>query len=336
MSSDQSQQQSRLRVFGQVVKWALFLSVLVFVGFKARQLWMQNAEAISSCDWLWLFYSGVCYLAGWLPAAWLWWKLLGHGAAGAGWKDVVRAYYCGHPGKYVPGKALALGIRAALLHPFGVRPGTAIVTGILETLLVMGIGLAVGVGLAPVLVDAQVAEQIPAAWRWLSDLSRFGPLAGLLMLAVGTGLSPVVLRRLAARRNRGTTDSSRMEEIATPARWLPLAGLSVLPGWALHGLSLLCVLKALNVQDVTVENWLRATGAVSAATSVSFFVLFAPGGLGVREGILFAILQPVTGGPAAVAGAGLLRLVWLVSEVLLAGILWVVPSRRTRGEASLS
>src|SRR5207248_4039587 len=52
----------------------------------------------------------------------------------------VRAYYIGQLGKYVPGKAWALLLRANLIHPFGVGRGMATLTAFYEVLTTMASG----------------------------------------------------------------------------------------------------------------------------------------------------------------------------------------------------
>ena len=68
-----------------------------------------------------------------------------------------------------------------------------------------------------------------------------------------------------------------------------------------------------------------------------FLALFAPGGVGVREGVLIEVLQvqPAIDARHAVAAAFLLRLVGLVSEVVVAAVLYYgLPSGRTDRLAS--
>jgi hypothetical protein len=58
---------------------------------------------------------------------------------------------------------------------------------------------------------------------------------------------------------------------------------------------------------------------------VAGFVTPSPGGLGIREWILMELLTPSLGpGPAGIA-AILLRVTWIVAELVAAGILWPAP-----------
>ena len=70
--------------------------------------------------------------------------------------EVAKAYYCGHLGKYVPGKAGVIFIRAAMLKSHGVPLGPGALSAGYETLASMAAGAAVGFALLPYAVDPEV------------------------------------------------------------------------------------------------------------------------------------------------------------------------------------
>ena len=104
--------------------------------------------------------------------------------------------------------------------------------------------------------------------------------------------------------------------------------LAFVGAWLMFGLSLGCVLQSLGHSAESTGDCLRWTCAVAAGTSLGFIVLFAPGGLGVREGLIIAMLEPSTGGRTAIAAAALLRVVWFASEVIAAAVLYFMPTLR--------
>ena len=63
--------------------------------------------------------------------------------------------------------------------------------------------------------------------------------------------------------------------------------------------------------------------SVALATVTGFLVAVLPGGLGVREGVLMSVLTPAIGSEQAVIASLLLRLVWVVAELVAAAI--VIP-----------
>ena len=107
--------------------------------------------------------------------------------------------------------------------------------------------------------------------------------------------------------------------------WL-LTGL----GWAILGLSFWAVLRAFGAAgDNPVEQLHLHTAAVALAT-VAGFVSFVPGGAVVREAVLTELMVPYLGDAVALVGAILLRLVWLVSELVISGILYLGILARRR------
>ena len=117
-------------------------------------------------------------------------------------------------------------------------------------------------------------------------------------------------------------------------QFLTTASLMFALSWAGHGLSLLLVLRSLNPQMLSLDNWTIATAAAAAGTSIGFFAIFAPGGLAVREGLIITVLAPSTGGAIAVAAAGLYRLASLTAECLAAFTLYVVAPRTDNPSSS--
>src|SRR5262249_48379731 len=140
---------------------------------------------------------------------------------------VYRTYYISHLGKYVPGKAWTILLRATLLP--GVRPAVSALTGTYETLTTM----AAGALLAAALVPWFVVGSDMLGWQAL----------GLLALA-GVPILPGVFNVVVARLARPFLDPS---DSPPRFRWSTLVeGLAITSmGWCALGLSVLALLNAL-------------------------------------------------------------------------------------------
>jgi len=97
-------------------------------------------------------------------------------------------------------------------------------------------------------------------------------------------------------------------------------------GWVVLGLSLWAVLRGLPLEAARAaefSNWPLWTVAVALAIILGFVSLI-PGGLGVRELVLIPLLAKVAGLGTFVAliSAVVLRLVWLLAELILSGLLY--------------
>ncbi len=106
------------------------------------------------------------------------------------------------------------------------------------------------------------------------------------------------------------------------------ATLLYLPIWLLLGVSFwLCArgLVAVPVHDLALY-----VGAFSVAWLAGLLAIYAPGGLGVREAVLVALLHGRIGAPDALVVAAASRLMLILADVLLAGISTVAMRRGRR------
>jgi uncharacterized membrane protein YbhN (UPF0104 family) len=107
-------------------------------------------------------------------------------------------------------------------------------------------------------------------------------------------------------------------------------------GWVILGLSLWAVLRGIGVEQLL---WASQTVPLdpvgqlplyTASVSLSMvagFLSLIPGGAAVREAVLAELLSPHFGATIAVVSAIVLRLVWLMSELLISGILYISGAR---------
>jgi hypothetical protein len=95
-------------------------------------------------------------------------------------------------------------------------------------------------------------------------------------------------------------------------------------GWLLLGLSQVAVIRGIISSGAPPAAWPLVVASVALATVAGFAVAIFPGGLVVREGVLMATLVPVVGTDLAVVSALVLRLAWVVGEVVTAAVLSVV------------
>src|SRR5437899_602176 len=102
----------RLRALWPVVKAVLGLAIVIVIGrqfardLRRPDLWQRPLYH----GWLW--GAGGLYLGGLGFSAWYWQRLLRRLGERPAVGAIPRAYYLGHLGKYLPGKAWALLLRA--------------------------------------------------------------------------------------------------------------------------------------------------------------------------------------------------------------------------------
>src|ERR1700722_15024464 len=127
----------------QVIKW---LKVLAKVAVVALLAWMIRGTLESAfkqlnrpehhfeLDWPWLILAGFFYLLGTVPNALFWSQVIAATDHPVGVYPPVCSFYVSSIGKYVPGKAMVLILRAATMRPSNV-PATLVTVGVFyETL----------------------------------------------------------------------------------------------------------------------------------------------------------------------------------------------------------
>jgi uncharacterized membrane protein YbhN (UPF0104 family) len=296
----------------------LLIVAVVFWGVQ-RTLFAALAE-VGKQSWriepAWLVLSGILYLAGLAPSGWFWHRLLQQMGARPTLGQTLRSYYIGHLGKYVPGKAMVIVLRAGLLRGQQVDAVLAAATIFLETLATM----AVGALLAALLIGVWFRENWPLV------------LAALAMAAV-TGLPawPPVFRRVAKLLRLGRTNPALVERLAeVDGRTIASGWLAIAAGWFLIGLSLWAARRSIGLESTDfLTDAARYTAAVALAT-VAGFLSFIPGGFGVRDAVLMQVLAlglSQDAAATALVSAILLRLVWLVAELAISVILYGAGER---------
>ena len=311
-------------------KWGMFLLVLVFVARHGWHLWEGFDRHAMPIHWGWLLLAVATSLVAWLPSLWYWRQLMAVLGAVAPWPQAVRAYYCGHLGKYVPGKGAALVIRSALLKDCQVPGTTAVLTATIEALTCMWVGLLMTIALYPALahgLPTSLAGTVGhpilrwcvfagvacgGLWAFAAMMRSHGPLAdwfhGLPKEPAAAGATPV----------------------GRPTISITLAGIiGFVAAWWIQGLTLGLTIQAVSAEAWNWNDWPFWTGTAAVAMVGGFVVLIAPGGLGVREGLLMELLERQLG-PRAVVVALLWRGVSLAGEILASVALYYGVSGRPK------
>jgi glycosyltransferase 2 family protein len=293
------------------VKLLIIALVAWFVRDTLTKAWRQIGEQTWHWRPFWLLSAGSIYLIGLLPAGLYWHYVLKVLGQDVQWANTLRAYYIGHLGKYVPGKAMVVILRTAMVRGHRVDTAVAAVSVFFETLVMMAVGAFLAAGILAI----RLREEHMLFWGAIG-----------LMIVSGLPILPPVFRFLAGIVRVGKSDS------ATAAALSRLRWSTLLVGWVCMSLvwvfmaaSLWATFRAMGVKDIgLIEHSPEYVAAVSLSM-VAGFLSFIPAGLGVRDLVLVELLVKlfaVNDAMATVAG-GLLRLIWLVSELIISGILYL-------------
>lgn len=294
------------------------LAILIAVVYGVRRSLLDGLEKLDEHPWHldagWLVASGAIYLLSLLPAGLFWQRiLLGMGQA-AGTGETLRAYYIGHLGKYVPGKALVVILRAGLIQSQRVDPVVAGTSVFVETLTLMAVGSLLSAAIIPF---------------WFSDPLKLVLVALGFAAVAGLPTLPPVFRLAVRFVPFLGSDPGRSECLARlRATTLVWGWVANVIGWFISGLSLWAVVRSLGAGSMITPATLPLYTAAAAMSTVGGFLSMIPAGIVVREAILGHLLAADCGASVALLTAIVFRLVQLVSEVVISGILYLAGLRR--------
>jgi hypothetical protein len=281
---------------------------------------------LAAYDWhfryRWLAAASACYLAGLLPAGLFWHRVLGLLGQKAQLGETLTAYYVGHLGKYVPGKAMVVVLRTGLIRGERVNTAVAAASVFFETLTMMAVGAFISAAILAV---------------WFRDQTFLMLVAGGLMIVAGLPTLPPVFKTITRWAGVGRSDPSlraKLDQLGMGTLLLGWAAMTI--GWVMLGLSLWATLKAVGIDGLDLVRHLPRYVASVSLAMVAGFLSLIPGGLGVRDLILAELMVPYFGqvacplepSAAALVTAGLLRVEWLASELAISGVLLALRALR--------
>lgn len=279
----------------------------------------------------WLAVSILLYLAGLSVFGVFFWRILEASATPVGMLSALRAYLISHLGKYVPGKAMVVVVRAGLVAEAGARPATAAFATFYETLTMMaagGVVAALGFALRPVppiAINLGSGQGIP-----LPPLLLSLALAIPFWVVIWPGVFPLLSRWISL-----PIPGVGPEALPRFSGGLLVFGLACsAAGWILMGLSQVAVVWALDPGGVSLREWPLLMASVAMATVAGFVVAVLPGGLGVRELVIMTTLAPALGADLAVVAAFVLRLAWVIGEVAATLVLSPIRPPKSRSAES--
>jgi glycosyltransferase 2 family protein len=210
--------------------------------------------------------------------------------------------------RYVPGKLWQIGAMSGLALRENVNAAAAAGSAVLSTVLNIASGLAI------VLV-------LGSRWPGLISEDARGVAIALIALA-GLGLLalPFTISRFGTLVGRLTGRDVRLG--APPARSILVALVGNGVAWLLYGIAFMWFVRGV-VGDAPGATW-QYVAVYTASYLVGYLVLFAPGGIGVREGALFALLPSLglATSTQALLIAGASR-IWLTILEIVPGVLFL-------------
>ena len=262
-----------------VLKLVVLALIFLWIGRQLQKSWADIAQYEWRPRYSWIVLSGIFYIVAFLPSATLWYLSLRWFGQEPGYWDSIKAFYLSQLGKYVPGKAMVVIIRADSIAGPKVRASIAAVSVFYETLTMMGSGAFIAA-----LIVLCLFRQ-----HWFFSCMALG-----VAVASCVPLLPPVFVRILKLLRIGANDPQVQESLRSLKYSCLIKGFaltSVL--WLFFGLSLWAAICGIGIVPQPLLTALPRYVSVGAlAMALGFAVPISPGGLGIREAVLSALLIP--------------------------------------------
>lgn len=284
--------------------WLLAIAVVVIVGRRLfSDLSTLRSHPLSrSPRWSLIALSGAVFLCGHAVLVQTWRSMLACWDARLSFWQAARVWSVSNLARYLPGKIWNIGAMGAMARELGVSPVAASGSAILSTLVNLLAGFVVAVVSGRALLD-QTSQGRGAAAMLVVALASVALLSAPLFMP---HIAPIVGRMM-----------GRPVQASLPVRAVVYAMIGNLVAWLLYGAAFQLFVGGL--LGPTAGGYAEYLAAYTISYLLGYLALFAPAGLGVREGFMIKVLTY-----AGLAASPQAALVALTSRVWLT-LLEVVP-----------
>ncbi len=312
----------RRNIIIQAVKWTLLAAVLFFV---ARALILRLSRVSLeqlSFSYVYVIPAAVGLLLVGIMNVFRYRIILSSFCKPPAWKGIMAVTWAPPLAKYVPGKFASVAGATWMLRKLHIPGAMALSTVMILQILSVMAALIVA---APLTLWGPVYQRVPLAWLWCVLLVTAGVVS--LHPKIFRGVANFFLRRF--RRN-DLASAPGFTSYVIPVAITFLNRL--LMGMVLWMLA--CSVAKISPSDIPF-----LISAFSLAGVAGYIAVFAPAGIGVREGVLLIILPYLmSDGVDAEANAAIIvvayRALQIIVELFLAVIGLLMISRLKKGDGN--
>jgi hypothetical protein len=261
---------------------------------------------------VWLLLSGALVLATFLLLIWAWLYIVaGLSGQRIRYLDGARIWFISNLGQLIPGRVWGIIQMGAMSVEAGINPIAAGAASIINTVVNIATGMAVGALAGTSIMIAYYGDQVWKAWV-IAGLA----FAGLLALPV---LVPWAFRT--ARRF-----GAKLPEQEMPARLLAVSVLANVISWGMYGLAFLCLNRGL--VELPAYSVMQHIAVNATSYVIGYLFLIAPAGLGVREKSLQAIMLSANmASPPQAVAVSLVSRLWQLIIMILPALIFLAYRR---------
>ena len=292
----------------QILRWMIVVAIFVFLGRMVWGNWTQVREAHFTFRPFFLLLSTFIFVFSYFIQIWAWYLITLKLGIAISLSETLWSWFYSQLGKYLPGKIWLLLSRFYFYESKGKSKKAISIALYLETVTIM---MAAGlIFLAALALFKEVRPFYSGNQLWW--------LSSLFILAF-ISIHPRILQKILSwvlikfRREPLSLSISYSEVL-----WILLI---CILAWVIGGIGFYLFIDS--VYPVSSETILFLTGALAFSSILGLVAIFAPSGLGVREGALVYLLSYVMPEPVAVVISILTRIWMTLIEIGLIGVIYL-------------
>ena len=299
-----------------MIQWAIVAVIFVFLGRMVWENWSQVKEASFAFRPLHLVLSTLLFvLGGYFTQIWAWYLITVKLEIAIPLRETLESWFYSQLGKYLPGKVWVLLGRYYFYESKGKSRGRITIALYLEVLtILLSAGLLSVIGAVSFKKANPLGSGTEIWWMFL------------LLLLVFLSLYPKFLQKilnwiLLLFRKEPVILSISYRDIS----WILLV---CILSWIIGGIGFWIFVDSFFA--IPSQHILFLTGALALSSTLGLIALFAPSGLGVREGVLVYLLSYLMPGGIAVIISVLTRIWMTLIEIGLIGVVYLLRKFQRR------
>lgn len=308
---------SRLKFFPEktrtpylkVLQWMIVITIFAFMGKMVWDNWNEVKGGPFTLKSFTLLWATLIFIFSYFIQIWAWYLITLKLGIAISFRETVASWFYSQSGKYLPGKVWLLLSRFYFYASKGKSKKAISVALYLEIVsVVMAAGF---IFMASLILFREVQAFHTEGWvGWLV----------LLFLLAFIFLHPRVLQKILS----WILVLFHKEPIALSISYLDILWiLSVsIISWIIGGIGFYLFVES--IFPVPLSNILFLAGALAFSSILGLVAIFAPAGLGVREGALVYLLSYVMPGSVAVIISILTRIWMTFIEIGLIGVVYLI------------
>jgi len=297
----------------RMIQWAIVVAIFIFLGKMVWDNWNQVKDASFTLQLFPFILSIVIFASSYFIQIWAWHLITQKLEIAISVRETLESWFYSQLGKYLPGKVWLLLSRFYFYESKGKLKKAVSIALYLETVTVI---IAGGIIFLAALILSKEAKPFYSG-------EPFWWLIPLFILAFAS-IHPKVLQKIL----NWVLFKLGKESLSLPISYSDVLWILLICilAWVIGGIGFYLFVQS--VFSVSPSHILFLTGALAFSSTLGLIALFAPSGLGVREGVLVYLLSYLMPGPVAVVISVLTRIWMTLIEIGLIGVIYLLSQFR--------